>query len=98
MGRPGLGLSETLVSLYPSMELLKYAYLHVQDTILSKSRQFVRDPLPRKQIHHDEGLHWVCSSVDVEGNVRVYDSLATGRTSQELKIQLALLYDVVMVS
>ncbi|KAI6658335.1 hypothetical protein LOD99_11095 [Oopsacas minuta] len=56
------------------------------------NRQFVRDPLPRMQIHHDGGLHWVCSSVDVEGNVRVYDSLATGRTSQELEIQLALLY------
>ncbi|KAI6660641.1 hypothetical protein LOD99_10372 [Oopsacas minuta] len=56
------------------------------------NRQFVRAPRPSMQIHHDGGLHWVCSSVDVEGNVTVYDSLATDRTSEELDIQLALLY------
>ncbi|KAI6657249.1 hypothetical protein LOD99_11152 [Oopsacas minuta] len=56
------------------------------------NRQFIRAPRPSMQIHHDGGLHWVCSSADVEGNATVYDSLATGRTSGELDIQLALLY------
>ena len=44
------------------------------------------------QIHHDGGLHWVCSSIDAEGNVSLYDSMMTGRTSKELDIQLSLLY------
>ena len=44
------------------------------------------------QIHHDGALHWVCSSIDVEGKVTLYDSLMTGRTSEELDLQLALLY------
>ena len=44
------------------------------------------------QIHHDGALHWVCSSVDMEGNVSLYDSMMTGRTSEELDVQLSLLY------
>ena len=44
------------------------------------------------QIHHDGALHWVCSSIDAEGQVTLYDSLMTGRTSEELDVQLALLY------
>ena len=44
------------------------------------------------QIHHDGALHWVCSSIDAEVQVTLYDSLMTGRTSEELDVQLALLY------
>ena len=44
------------------------------------------------QIHHDWALHWLCSSVDIEGNVSLYDSMMTGRTSEELGVQLSLLY------
>ncbi|KAI6660136.1 hypothetical protein LOD99_10528 [Oopsacas minuta] len=45
----------------------------LQDKILSKDRQFVRAPRPSIQIHHDGRLHWVCSSVDVEGNFTACD-------------------------
>ena len=44
------------------------------------------------QIHHDGALHWVCSSIDEEGQVTLYDSLMTGKTTEELDVQLALLY------
>ena len=44
------------------------------------------------QIHHDGALHWVCSSIDAEGQITLYDSLLTGKTSEELDVQLALLY------
>ena len=43
------------------------------------------------QIHHDGNLHWVCSRLTEEG-VFLYDSAFSGRTSEELDIQLALLY------
>ena len=44
------------------------------------------------QIHHDWALHWLCSSVDIKGNFSLYDSMITGRTSEELDVQLSLLY------
>ena len=44
------------------------------------------------QIHHDGALHWVCSSIDAEGQITLYDSLMAGKTSEELDVQLALLY------
>ena len=34
----------------------------------------------------------MCTSSDAEGNVSLYDSMMTGRTSEELYIQLSLLY------
>ena len=43
------------------------------------------------QIHHDGNLHWVCSRITTEG-VFLYDSFYSGKTSEELDIQLALLY------
>ena len=44
------------------------------------------------QIHHDGALHWLCSRVDIEWNVSLYDSMMTGRTSKELDVQLSLPY------
>ncbi|KAI6659974.1 hypothetical protein LOD99_14315 [Oopsacas minuta] len=58
--------------------LLKKNFPHLQglqDTILSENRQFVKAPRPSIQLHHDGALHWVCSSIDVEGHVTLYDSL-----------------------
>ena len=43
------------------------------------------------QIHHDGNLHWVCSRITTEG-IFLYDSYYSGRTSEELDIQLSLLY------
>ena len=43
------------------------------------------------QIHHDGNLHWVCSRITAEG-VFLYDSAFSGKTSEELDVQLALLY------
>ncbi|KAI6662046.1 hypothetical protein LOD99_9633 [Oopsacas minuta] len=63
-----------------------------QDTILSKNRQFVRAALNSFQIHHDGKLHWKVSRIDDEGNISVYDSLLIRGLSEELDIQLALLY------
>ncbi|KAI6661706.1 hypothetical protein LOD99_9948 [Oopsacas minuta] len=56
------------------------------------NRQFVKAPRPSIQLHHDGALHWVCSSIDVEGHVTLYDLLSTGRISGELAVQLAFLY------
>ncbi|KAI6648102.1 hypothetical protein LOD99_11911 [Oopsacas minuta] len=75
--------------------LLKKNFSHLQglqDTILSENRQFVKAPRPSIQLHHDGALHWVCSSIDVEGHVTLYDLLSTGRISGELAVQLAFLY------
>ena len=44
------------------------------------------------QIHHDGQLNWVCSQVDAEQKVTLYDSLFMEGTSEELDTQLALLY------
>ncbi|KAI6648271.1 Calcium-responsive transcription factor [Oopsacas minuta] len=76
--------------------LLKKNFPHLQglqDTILFENRQFVKAPRPSMQLHHDGALHWVCSSIDVEGHVTLYDSLSTGRISDELAVQLAFLYE-----
>ena len=43
------------------------------------------------QIHQDGNLHWVCSRITKEG-IFLYDSYYSGKTSEELDIQLALLY------
>ncbi|KAI6658402.1 hypothetical protein LOD99_15204 [Oopsacas minuta] len=75
--------------------LLKKNFPHLQelqDTILSENRQFVKVPRPSIQLHHDSAPHWVCSSIDVEGHVTLYDSLSTGRISGELAVQLTFLY------
>ncbi|KAI6660719.1 hypothetical protein LOD99_10300 [Oopsacas minuta] len=54
--------------------------------------QFVKAPRPSIQQHHDVALDWVCSSIDVEGYVTLYDSFSTGRFTGELAVQLAFLY------
>ncbi|KAI6650547.1 hypothetical protein LOD99_7598 [Oopsacas minuta] len=56
------------------------------------NRQFVRTALNSFQIHHDGKLHWKVSRIDDEGNISVYDSLLIRGLSEELDIQLALLY------
>ena len=42
-------------------------------------------------MHHDGNLHWVCSRITPDG-IFLYDSYFSGKTSEEIDIQLALLY------
>ena len=44
------------------------------------------------QIHYVGNLHWVCSTINNNGAISLYDSLFHNQTSEELDIQLALLY------
>ncbi|KAI6648716.1 hypothetical protein LOD99_7942 [Oopsacas minuta] len=74
--------------------LLKKNFPHLQglqDTILSENRQFAKASHPSIQLHHDGALLCVCSSIDVEGHVTLYDSLSTGSISGELPVQLAFI-------
>ncbi|KAI6651214.1 hypothetical protein LOD99_5361 [Oopsacas minuta] len=93
---PPISLNEKNLSISElSSTLLKKNFPHLQglqDTILSENRQFVKAPRLSIQLHHDGALHWVCSSIDVEGHVPLYDSLSTGRISGELAVQLDFLY------
>ena len=57
-----------------------------------QNRQFLKAPRLSMQIHPDGALHWVRSSIDVQGKVTLYDTLMKGRTSEELDVQLTLLY------
>ena len=44
------------------------------------------------QIHNDGHLHWMCSHIDENHRVSLYDSLYMESTSEDLDTQLALLY------
>ena len=43
------------------------------------------------QMYHDGNLHWVCSRITPDG-IFIYDSCYSGKTSEEIDIQLVLLY------
>ena len=44
------------------------------------------------QIHYNGALHWVCSRMDQNQFITVYDSLFHDRTTDEFDTQLAPLY------
>ena len=71
-----------------------YTFLFKKLNLLSvfQKRQFIKAPKDSAQIHHDGQLHWVCSSINSNGDVTLFDSMTNGRTSRELDTQLALLY------
>ena len=54
--------------------------------------KFVSAPIDNFQILYDGNLHWVCSMIDNLEQVSLYDSLFYNKTSEQLDIQLALLY------
>ena len=53
----------------------------------------MKAPLKSIQIHHNGALHWICSRIDTNQSVFVYDSLFHKHTTEEIDTQLALLYD-----
>ena len=55
------------------------------------ARKFTNERSPSVQIHHTGNFHWV-TSVKLDGEIYVLDSLSKGKLTASLQIQLASIY------